>query len=167
MLGAGLSSIAASCPVLKKLSLAKNKQLQDMDFETAFKTGLNSLTSLDCSYNNLTGQCFKWFNCGNSLEKINMNCCSNMKNEGVTLLLSRCNNTLRHLDISATKIENSLFSSIQMFHPNVIKTLYIDFCSAVTLQCLQEQLFGAFPCLKVLSMFGISYDDKGGKLIIH
>ena len=54
-----LSGVEASCTALKTLSLEKNKQLQDNDFEIAFKIGFNNLVELDCSYNNITGQCFE------------------------------------------------------------------------------------------------------------
>ena len=148
---------------MTSLSLAKNKQLQDVDFEIAFKLGLKNLTSLDCSYNNLTGQSFKCLNC-DKLEKINVNCCSKLKNDGMIILLIKCNNNLRHLDISVTKINDEFFSSVPKSHLNGLKYLYIDFCTSVTLLSLQETLCQICPCLTYLSIFGISTDDSPGKL---
>ena len=158
--GIGLSCIAASCSVLKVLSLAKNKQLQDSDFETCFKNGLNELRDLDCSYNNLTGDCFRYLH-GSFLVNVNLNCCSNLKNEGVLLLLQKCTSNLRSLDISVTKITNKLFSSIPKDRLTGLRSLFIDFCSAITMSSLMETLYDAFPYLRSLSMFGISNEESG------
>ena len=146
--------------MLKVLSLAKNKQLQDSDFESCFKTGLYNLTDLDCSYNNLTGQCFKDLKCL-LLVNVNVNCCSKLKNEGILLLLEKCSSSLRWLDISVTKISDKLFSSIQKHHLTGLKSLFIDFCSIVSVSSLVTTLYEVFPYLRSLSMFGIYNQDNG------
>lgn len=158
--GIGLSCIAASCTALKVLSLAKNKQLQDSDFENCFKNGLNELTDLDCSYNNLTGDCFQYLD-GSFLADVNLNCCSKLKNEGVLLLLQKCTSNLRSLDISVTKISNKFFSSIPKDRLTGLRSLFIDFCSTITMSSLMETLYDAFPYLRSLSMFGISNEESG------
>ena len=142
------------------MSLAKNKQLQDSDFESCFKTGFHNLTDLDCSYNNLTGQCFKDLHCL-LLVNVNVNCCSKLKNEGILLLLEKCSSNLRSLDISVTKINDKLFSSIQKHHLTGLRSLFIDFCSMVTVSSLVKTLYDVFPYLRSLSMFGISNEDSG------
>ena len=145
---------------MKVLSLAKNKQLQDSDFENAFKTGLHQLTSLDCSYTNLQSQSLKYLNC-DVLEKLNINCCSKLTNEGVFVLLNNCTPRLQYLDISVTKVNDELFYSIPKHHLSGLKSLFIDFCPAITLSCLKDTLFESFPRLKYLSMFGTSIVDFG------
>ena len=158
-IGAGLSCVAASCPALKTLSLAKNKQLQDNDFEIAFKIGFNNLVELDCSYNNITGQCFEPLK-GDKLEKINLNCCSRLANRGLLILFKKCNvSLLRYLDISVTKISDALFSSIPNLRLSGLKTLYMDFCASITSTALEETLFLVCPCLKFLSIYGISVNQ--------
>ena len=161
----GLSCIAVSCPSLKVLSLAKNKQLQDSDFEMAFKTGFNNLTSLDISYSSLTGQCFNNLNCS-SMKKINVNCSSRLKTKGALILLTKCGNTLQHLDLSVTKIDHDFITTLQKYS-NTVKTLYLDFCESIRLHSLQESLPEAFPSLKVLSIFGIVSTCEHGKFHLN
>ena len=160
--GLGLSCIAVSCPSLKVLSLAKNKQLQDSDFETAFKAGFNNLTSLDISYSSLTGQCFNNLNCS-SMKKINVNCSSRLKTKGALILLTKCGNTLQHLDLSVTKIDDDFITTLQKYDSNTVKTLYLDFCESISLPRVQESLPEAFPSLKILSIFGIASTCENGK----
>ena len=160
--GLGLSCIAVSCSSLKVLSLAKNKQLQDSDFEIAFKTGFNNLISLDISYSSLTGQCFNNLNCP-SMRKINVNCSSRLKTKGALILLTRVGNTLQHLDLSVTKIDDDFFNTLRNFNSNAVKTLYLDFCESISLLRLQESLPESFPSLKVLSIFGIASTCERGK----
>ena len=160
ILGIGLSCVAASCTVLRVLSLAKNKQLQDSDFENAFKTGFKGLIDINCSYNNLTGQCFQYLRC-ELLANVNLNCCSKLKNEAVLLLLQKCTSNLRCLDISVTKINDKLFSSVPKYHLTGLKSLFIDFCSNVTMSSLVETIYDAFPYLRCLSIFGISDEEIG------
>ena len=145
---------------MKVLSLAKNKQLQDSDFENAFKTGLHKLTSLDCSYSNLTGQSLKYLNC-DVLKRLNINCCSKLKNKGLLVLLKNCNTSLQYLDISVTKVNDELFYSIPKQHLSGLKSLFIDFCSAINLSCLKDTLFESFHGLKNLSMYGTSSENFG------
>ena len=128
----------------------------------AFKTGFNNLASLDISYSSLTGQCFNNLNCS-SMKKINVNCSSRLKTKGALILLTKCGNTLQHLDLSVTKIDDDFITTLQKYDSNTVKTLYLDFCESISLPRVQESLPEAFPSLKILSIFGIASTCENGK----
>ena len=90
-----------------------------------------------------------------------------MKTKGALILLARVGNTLQHLDLSVTKIDDNFFTTLRNINSNAVKTLYLDFCESISLLRLEDTLPESFPSLKVLSIFGIASTCERGKFYLN
>ncbi len=155
---AGLANIAASCPCLSSLCLAKCKQLTDGDLRDPLSILATSLHDLDLSYTGISGSFLPLRRPCASLRSLNLNCCPRLKDERLSsdrLLASfPC---LQVLDVSATPLTASflLLSSAAIPPCPSLWRLSMDFCPGLRADQLDPALLSRrFPLLRSLCAFG-------------
>ena len=159
--GQGMMNIARSCTRLKKLSLAKNKQLTDDDLADFFKAGLKDLEDLNVSYTNIKGFCFNFLA---KLQRLNISSCIKFKDEGLKVLLERLGDELQHLDVSASGITD--FRTEKNLCR--LKTLRVEFCTKMKRDSkVIETLCQQADNFEALHLYGSFIDASKCALFMH